>query len=107
MIRAPQPIGFTAATSKVRHNAVPSGFGGVGHETSRVVTLLIAFQAMEQDNKSVALRVIDPVEVDKIMIRRFPTLAPIGKGITSRQPTCINGLQVPAGEPPRRPIRSR
>src|ERR1044071_5329231 len=62
---------------------------------------------MEQDNKSVALRVIEPVEVDKIMIRRFPTLAPIRNGITSRQPTCINGLQVPAGEPPRRAISSR
>src|SRR6476659_6188491 len=65
------------------------------------MTLRVAFQSVEQDNEFGAVRrMIDPIE-----IWRVPTLAPIRNRITSRQPACVNGLQMPAGQPPRRTIR--
>ena len=69
------------------------------------MTLRVAFQSVEEDNEFASIRrVIDPIEIDEIVIWRVPTLAPIRNRITSRQPACVNGLQMPAGQPPRRPV---
>src|ERR1044071_4790480 len=47
MIRARQPVGFAAAAAKVRHHAAPAALGRRTHQTERVMTSRVAFEAVE------------------------------------------------------------
>src|SRR5689334_18060580 len=72
------------------------------------MTSRVAFEAVKQNHQPrfFGWRV-EPIEIDEIAVRCFPTLAPIANRVTAREHPRINGLQMPTRQPPRRAVICR
>src|SRR5580765_5923836 len=69
------------------------------------MTLRATFQAVKQHDESGVVRFLaEPVEIDEILIRGLPAFATKSDAAIFRQRARIDGLQVPARQPPRSTI---